>query len=182
MATKQEITTRALAIFAVVVIAVCAWYPPIQEIAASQIDAGLKRALISFASARTLNALISVLQGTEFSFQPLGVGMTLTLGQILDPINDLVEQFSSLMLMASVVFGTQKILLAIGGHWLVSTLVSVFTVIWAILVWFDKSPSWMSRVVLVLMMVRFAIPVVTWERSNVPATAGERIPGASGGA
>ena len=31
-----------------------------------------------------------------------GVGVTLTLGEVLDPVNDLVEQFSSLMLAAAV--------------------------------------------------------------------------------
>jgi len=159
---QRKVATRILAIFVLALIAICAWYPPIQNIAATQIDAGLKRSLISFASARTLNGLISVVQGTEFSVQPFGVGVTLTIGQILDPINDLVEQFSSLMLLASVIFGLQKVLLVIGGHWLVSTLVCAFAATWALLIWLNKAPAWMSRVVLVLLMVRFAIPVVTW--------------------
>ena len=162
MVIQQKLAVRLLAIIVVAVISICAWYPPIQNIAASQIDSGLKRSLISFASARTLNGLISVVQGTEFSVQPLGIGVTLTIGQILDPINDLVEQFSSLMLLASVIFGLQKLLLVIGGHWLVSTLVCAFAATWAILMWFSKAPAWMSRVVLVLLMVRFAIPVATW--------------------
>lgn len=162
MDIQRKVATRILAIFALALIALCAWYPPIQNIASSQIDAGLKRSLISFASARTLNGLISVVQGTEFSVQPLGIGVTLTIGQILDPINDLVEQFSSLMLLASVIFGLQKVLLVTGGHWMVSTLVCAFAATWALLTWFNKAPAWMSRVILVLLLVRFAIPVVTW--------------------
>lgn len=162
MDIQRKVATRIFAIFVLALIAICAWYPPIQNIAASQIDAGLKRSLISFASARTLNGLISVVQGTEFSVQPLGIGVTLTIGQILDPINDLVEQFSSLMLLASVIFGLQKVLLVIGGHWLVSTLVCAFAATWALLIWFNKAPAWMSRVILVLLLVRFAIPFVTW--------------------
>lgn len=159
--TKSQVTLRALAIVAALVIAVCAWLPAIQNMANSQVDAGLKRALITFASARALNAVISVVQGTEFSVQPLGVGLTLTLGQVLDPINDLVEQFSSLMLVASVAFGIQKMLLIVGAHWLISALVTAFAFIWAALVWWDRSPPWMSRVILVLVMIRFAIPVIT---------------------
>ena len=162
MVIQQKLGTRILAIIVVAVIAICARYPPIQTIAMGQIDAGLKRALISFASARTLNALISVLQGTEFSFQPLGVGVTLTLGQVLDPINDLVEQFSSLMLLVSVIFGLQKILLLIGGHWLVSTVVCGLAFIWAALVWHNKASPWMARLLFGLLMVRFAIPAATW--------------------
>ena len=152
---------RVLIIVAAIVIVVCSWYPPIQNIANAQVDAGLKRALISFASARTLNAVISVVQGTEFSMQPLGVGVTLTIGQVLDPINDLVEQFSSVMLVASVAFGVQKALLLIGAHWLISTLVSGFAVAWAVLYHLQKSPNWLSSVMLVLVMIRFTIPMVT---------------------
>ena len=152
---------RCLVIAATAMLLFCAWYPPIQDRANAQVDAGLKRALISFASARTLNAIISVVQGTEVAVQPLGVGLTLTPGQVLDPINDLIEQFSSLMLVASVAFGIQKILLAVGGHWLVSTLVSGTAVLWALLICFEKSPAWLTRVVLLLLMIRFALPMVT---------------------
>ena len=158
---RQHYVRRALAITAALLIAVGAWAPAIQDMANSQVDAGLKRSLITYASARALNAVISVVQGTELSVQPLGVGVTLTLGQILDPINDLVEQFSSLMLFASVAFGIQKVLLVVGAHWLISTLVTGFAVVWAALIWWDKAPPWVSRVMLVLVMIRFAIPIVT---------------------
>lgn len=157
----QNRLKRALIIVAAVMVVVCSWYPPIQSLAEAQVDAGLKRALISFASARTLNAVISVIQGTEVSMQPLGVGVTLTLGQALDPINDLVEQFSSLMLFASVAFGVQKALLAVGANWLVSLLVSASAIVWAGLCLFRKLPFWLSRLFLVLLMLRFAIPVAT---------------------
>lgn len=147
--------------FVVLLILVCSWYPPIQSLANEQVDAGLKRALISFASARTLNALISVVQGTELSVQPLGVGITLTLGQVLDPVNDLIEQFSAVMLVASVSFGIQKALLAIGAHWAISVLVSACAIMWGVLFYLQKCPTWLTRAVLVLVMVRFAIPAVT---------------------
>lgn len=153
---------RQVVIVATVIAALfCAWYPPLQEHANAQVDAGLKRALISFASARTLNAIISVVQGTEMSVQPFGVGLTLTPGQVLDPINDLLEQFSSLMLVASVAFGIQKILLAVGGHGVVSALVSVALLLWATLALLDRPQAWLSRIVLVLLMTRFAVPLVT---------------------
>lgn len=44
-------------------------------------------------------------QGTEVAVEPAGVGVIFTPGQILDPVNDLLEQFSNLMLAASVAFG-----------------------------------------------------------------------------
>lgn len=159
--TKQRDLGRAMVIAAVALIVLCAWLPQIQDLAAEQVDDGLQRALISFASARVLNGLISVVQGTELSMQPLGVGLTLTVGQALDPVNDLVEQFSALMLYASVAFGIQKVLLSIGGNWVVSLLVSGTAVVWAWLYARHRAPAWLSRMLLVLLMVRFAIPVVT---------------------
>ena len=90
-----------------------------------QSPAGPQRALASFAVAKTLNAAISAAQGTEVAVQPVGVGITLTVGQVLDPLNDLVEQFASLMLAAAIAFGVQKVLLAISAHWPVSLVVTV---------------------------------------------------------
>jgi hypothetical protein len=152
---------RALAILLVAAAVACSWLPSIERVADEQVAAGLKRAVISFAAAKTLNAAISVAQGTEIALQPVGVGVTLTVGQILDPLNDLVEQFASLMLTASVAFGVQKALLAIGAHWLVSAAVSVIAVLWALLYLRGTAPFWLSRVLFVLVLVRFAVPVIT---------------------
>ncbi len=44
---------------------------------------------------------------------------------MLDPLNDLVERFSDLMLMASVAFGVQLLLLDMGVHWGMSLLLSL---------------------------------------------------------
>ena len=140
----------------------CAWLAPLDAAAQRQVDAGLKRALVSFAAARTLNAIISVAQGTEVSLQPLGVGLTLGVGQVLDPVNDLVEQFSSLMLAASVAFGMQKVLMGIGAHWLVSLLLTGVAAAWAVLLFRQlRSPAWLTQCLVVLLLLRFAIPVVT---------------------
>jgi hypothetical protein len=127
------------------------WLGPLETAANAQVDAGLKRALLSFASARALNAVISLAQGTELAFQPLGMGVTVSAGQVLDPVNDLVEQFANLMLAASVAFGVQKVLLAIGAHWLVSLLFAGVALAWAtFLLRRRRSPPWLTRFLVVL--------------------------------
>lgn len=78
-------------------------------------ETGFKRALITFASARAINGLISVAQGTEVAVQPGGLGAVFAPGEILDPINDLVEQFSQVMLFSAAVLGTQKLLIEMSG-------------------------------------------------------------------
>lgn len=156
-----RIRRYALALFMLAAVA-CAWLAPLDAPAAGQVDAGLKRALISFASARALNAVISVAQGTELSVQPLGVGVTLTPGQLLDPVNDLIEKFSTLMLAASVAFGVQKALIAMGGWWAVSLALTAVALGWAWLYLRRQAiPAWLSRALVIVLMLRFAIPVVT---------------------
>ena len=140
------------------------------DTAARLTDDGLKRALISFATARALNAVISVAQGTEVAVEPAGIGVNFAPGQVLDPLNDLVEHFGDLMLAASIAFGVQKLLLAIGGTWTVSLLLSVVAVACIALLWRRQRnpqahtaplPGWSLRILAVLIIVRFAVPLVS---------------------
>ena len=117
------------------------WLPQTNELASAQVDAGLKRALVTFASARVLNGVISTLQGTEVVAQPLGFGVTLSVGQVLDPVNDLVEQFSDLLLTATLVFGVEKFLLTLFGNWAVSALVTAVLGAWLLLYWRQTCPA-----------------------------------------
>ena len=78
----------------------------------SYTEEGIKRTLVTYAIARGLNGVISVAQGTEVAVEPVGVGVTFTPGQILDPINDLIERFSWIVLASGVSLGAQNILLS----------------------------------------------------------------------
>lgn len=138
------------------------WAKTFDSISIQHVDAGLKRALFTYASARALNAAISVAQGTEVAIEPGGVGVNFTPGQALDPINDLVEQFSTLMLFACVAFGIQKILISIGGYWLISLVLTSSALGWAWLYFRQKNvPIWLTKILVILLMIRFAIPMVT---------------------
>jgi hypothetical protein len=89
-----------------------------------------QRAFITFALARTLNGLISAVQGTELALQPAGVGVTLTPGEVLDPVNDLVERFSWIMLAATISLGIQQVLLDVGQWWGLRALVALLGLLW----------------------------------------------------
>ena len=142
-----------------VLFALLSWYQPMTDAAEASADAGLTRALASFAAARTLNGVISVAQGTEVAVHPVGVGVSLTVGEILDPVNDLVESLSSVLLAASVAFGIEKLLLSLGAGIWVSLLVTVTALAWAALFAMAKAPPWLTRLTLAVLFVRFAIPL-----------------------
>ena len=157
----MKFTRQIVAALCLVLAVACAWLAPMDAPATAQVDAGLKRALISFATARALHGVLSVVQGTQFSAQPLGVGVTLTPGQLLAPVNDLVKHFSDLMLAASVAFGVQKAIIAIGSYWLISAVLTGVALAWAFTyLGQQRVLPWLSKLLVVLLMVRFAVPVV----------------------
>ncbi|MBT4522530.1 MAG: hypothetical protein HOC23_21245 [Halieaceae bacterium] len=163
MKLEKVIMTPAniISVVAIFLAITLSWLPALNTIAEEHIDTGLQRSLASFATARALNAAISAAQGTEAAFQPIGVGITLTPGQVLDPLNDLVETFSDLMLLASVAFGIHKILLAIGSEVVIASLVTCVALLWlALRLTKNTVPPILSNILLILLLVRFAIPVM----------------------
>jgi hypothetical protein len=155
-----KIIQQAAMVLVLLVIVACSWLKPMDSPAMAQADAGLKRALVSFASARAIGGVLSVVQAAQLDIKPAGVGVTLAPGQLLAPVNDLVKHFADLMLLASVAFGIQKFLISIGGHFLISTVLTVTTVIWLYLKLRENYvPMWLSRSLVIILMLRFAIPV-----------------------
>jgi len=124
----------------------------------------LKRALVTFAIARGLNAVISVAQGTEVSIEPAGVGVNFTPGQILDPLNDLIEWFSWVMLMAATSLGIQELLLTILSAKAFTWVLIAVAAISGLLMWrrhqFPALQTWLSRLLLLLLVVRFSVPLM----------------------
>ncbi len=156
----MALTKRHLIFAMALLLAVGTWFPRSQAMALEQSEKGLTRALASYALARGLNATISLAQGTEVAVQPAGVGAIIAVGQFLDPINDLVEQFSSLLLLASVAFGLQILLIEFGAHSLLSVMLTVAAVSYGgMTLWRDGSPGWLRRLLLVLVIARFAVPL-----------------------
>lgn len=124
----------------------------------------LERAFVTWAIARGLNGVISVAQGTEVALEPGGVGVNLTVGQVLDPVNDLVERFSSVMLVATSAIGLQNILLRITGSLGFSLLLGAAAVFALATVWWPgmaqrpRLRAFALRFLLLSFLLRFAVP------------------------
>ena len=152
---------RYLGAILLVLIVVVTWRSPLDQRATESIDDGMEKAFTTFAAARGLNAAISLVQGTEVTVG-VGLGATFSVGEVLDPVNDLVEQFADLMLLATVSFGIQKMLLFMGHQDALKWAVTVLVLAWAGLYVFGKSPPRVLTSLLIFgLMVRFAIPVAT---------------------
>ncbi len=141
-----------------------AWLPGTDNVGQSHVDAAFKRALVGYALARSLNGVISVAQGTEVAIQPAGVGVNFTPGQILDPVNDLVERFSWIMMLASSSLGIQKILLAMSA-WqglLIAVTLAGLALSVCLLVPQLRRGRWLAqRLFLFVLLLRFMMPAIT---------------------
>lgn len=117
------------------------------------------RAIYAFAIAKGLNAVISVLQSSEISAS-FFVGATIGIGQILDPVNDLVERFSWIMLASSVSIGIQQLLLILGKSLFIKVLIVISVTISLLSIWIKKLHFsfvfiFSLKVVFMLLILRF---------------------------
>jgi len=135
----------------------------IDDEAKKMVDDSFKQAIIVFGSAKALNGVISLAQGTQLDLPFVIVAI----GQVLDPINDLVEQFSLVMLASLTSLGIQKILLGFVTNNIYNYTLFIFVIIFNF--WLfkrfkrdEKIRDIFFKITLVLLFLRFAIPMISY--------------------
>jgi hypothetical protein len=122
-------------------------------------DESLRNAALTYATARGVNALVSMLQSSQVE---AGVGIvsgSMTIGEVLDPLNDMIERFSTVMTWVLASLAAQKVLLVLASHRLFLYLVAVLGAS-ALLLLFYGGPAarnLLFRCFLVVVFVRFAL-------------------------
>lgn len=126
------------------------------------INDSMEQSIKVFAIAKSLNAAISLAQGTEIS----AAVVTISIGEVLDPINDLVEQFSWVMLASITSLGIQKILL--NGVTAQIFNIALIIVIMLLNLWMflrfkndEKIRAIFFKTTILMLFLRFAIPVMS---------------------
>ena len=79
------------------------------DLADAYFSESIQAATIAYATARGVNAVVSVIKASELDLSPAGVGVTIAAGQILDPIDDMTERLSSVLVAAIASLGIQKL-------------------------------------------------------------------------
>lgn len=125
----------------------------------------VNRSIYTFAIVRGINGIISVIQGTTVSVSPAGVGVQLAMGEVLDPVNDLVERFSWVMLVSATSLGIQKVLMEMGAWFGFKVLLSFSMLVILLGIWtseFLKTDliALGCKLTLVSVIIRFCIPSV----------------------
>lgn len=168
MPNKQS----ALLLVLTAMILVFSWLPHTSTSAESDVKKGLTRSLTAFGVARTLGAGVSLVQSLQVSGSFVIASGSVGVGEVLQPLNELIDQFAKVMLAASVSFGIQLVLLKIGAHWVVSSLVSIAVLYTAYRYWNGAAPPnrALQGALMLLLMVRFAVPVAAIGSEVVYAT------------
>jgi hypothetical protein len=124
-------------------------------------DESIRNAALTYASARGINALVSVLQSSEVEVGVIVSG-SMTIGEVLDPLNDMIERFSSVMAWVLASLAAQKVLLLVASHKLFVYLVAVLGVASLLLLHYSTSSAQnlVFRCFLVAVFIRFALALV----------------------
>ncbi len=119
----------------------------------------IRNAALTYATARGINALVSMMQSSEVE---AGIGIvsgSITVGELLDPLNDMIERFSTVMTWVLASLAAQKALLLLASHELFLYLVAVLGIS-ALLLLFHGQPrarSLVFKCFLVVVFIRFAL-------------------------
>jgi hypothetical protein len=129
------------------------------------LDASFKRTLAALAATRGLDSAISLAQSSEISFS-FGPGGSIGIGQALDPVNDLVEQYASLLLTSTTALGVQQLGMRIGrsiGAWLfLPSLTALALAVAARGATQATLMGWGRRLFALALFARLAVPAAAW--------------------
>lgn len=145
---------------------------PVDQQAEANIELTMTRAVYTFAAARAINALVSIIQGTAIAVSPAGVGLTVSIGEVLDPANDLIERFSWIMLVSTVSLGLQRVVMEISNGLVLQWLLTAALLCLALSLWwrtlgaFDiRRSAW--RLLMLALLIRFFIPVYAFTSEGI---------------
>lgn len=155
---------RYLWIIILISLPILGWTGTLDDYSSANLNSSISSAGLIYGTARGINALVSLLQGTEIGV----VFITFSIGEILDPVNDLIERFSQIVLISLGSLALQKILLTIVSHTMFNVLLTIAAVCTGITLFLNR-PSLLStclKLFLVIAFFRFSLGLVvlanTW--------------------
>lgn len=165
----MRLDAKALISVAIVVLVALSSTRVLDDYVDDYTNESIRNAALTYATARGINALVSILQSSEIE---AGVGIvsgSMTIGEVLDPLNDMIERFSTVMTWVLASLAAQKVLLLLASHQLFLYLVAVLGVSALLLLHYGRSQAFsiVFRCFLVVVFVRFALGLAVALNSGV---------------
>jgi len=134
------------------------WTRVLDGLTLAYLDGALLGSGAIYATARSINALVSVLQGTEIDV----VFVSFSVGEMLDPVNDLIERFSGLLLIALASLALQQLLIGIVSQAGVNIVLTLAVVGLLILYHYGDAQRrrTLTQLLLLLALLRLIVPLI----------------------
>ena len=146
----------------IIFLMVFSWLGTIDKYSDDYTSRAIVEAGTSYAIARGINAVVSMLQTSTVEGSVVILHGSITIGEILDPINDLIERFSQVMTMVLGSLMLQKILLYIASNKIFSFLITLLGCLSILLLRtrYNKMIEASLKLFLILLVVRFSLGMV----------------------
>jgi len=147
---------KAALTLCIVVSVIVNWLPYFDTMAQLYLSDTIASNAIVFGVVRTLNGVISVVQSAD-----VGVGIaSIGIGEIFDPVNDLIERFSGLLLITLTALGIQQVILLFTTSLSLKIAFSLYALIAALVIWFAPSRINLGvKIGLVVLLARFLLGI-----------------------
>lgn len=123
----------------------------------------ITKAGVAYATCRVVNASVSVIKESNLQLEPAGIGLSLAVGQIVDPIDDMTERLSDVLVTAITSLGVQKLAYEISVS-LAPPIFSAFLLVLSLLVWvrgdrIARLKKVVMQILLIIVIARFCLPM-----------------------
>ena len=137
--------------------------PGFDRNADSYFSEAITKAGLAYATCRTINATVSTIQNSEIQVEPGGVGLSLAAGQALDPINDLTERLSDVIVTAISSLGVQKLAYEISVL-VAPPVLAIALILFSFIIWVKNHKlknfsQFLIRFIFFVLIARFCLPI-----------------------
>ena len=153
---QLEKFTQPILIMALLIVS---WWGAVDNLAAYVNGESIKDAAIIYGVARSINGVISLIQSAEIS----AIVGSVRPGELLDPMNDLIERFSSVMAWSLSSLVLQKVLLSVFSSYSFKVIFTICCALMLVLKWLPLSAHFVARawsLFLIIASLRFSIAIV----------------------
>jgi hypothetical protein len=123
----------------------------------------ITKAGLAYMTCRTINAAVSLIKESSLQLEPAGLGVSLAMGQVLDPLDDMTERLSDVLVTAITSLSVQKLFYEISVS-LAPQVFSLFLLIWLTCRWFENErlqslQNITKRILILIGILRFCLPL-----------------------
>ena len=141
------------------VLAILSYFAPADHAARAVVRQIYEQALHGHEQGESLNVAVSIVKSLRIRVEPMGVGLTIPIGESLDSLDILVERYTLLLLASTLTLESYDFLLQLLSSWSWAAGSALFFLMAAVLFVCGSRCITLYRCTLFLAMIRFVFPL-----------------------